>query len=247
LAEFETNETNSEESGFPMGYILLEGGAEFGGQMAEPDRRAVHLAGGNRARIRIIPAAAAPDENHRQAGENGMRWFHSLGAVDAVFLPLIDTASANEPMVADILQRAHLIYMPGGFPGYLAEVLAGSRSWEAMLAAHQAGAVIGGSSAGAMILCEHFFDPQADSLRPGLGLISGACILPHHDTYGHTWAPRLAAEIPTAVLIGIDEETGIIDEAPGQWQIYGKGGVTLYRQGRKKTCASGESFNLIEP
>jgi len=28
-----------------MGYILLEGGAEFGGQMAEPDRQAIMLAG----------------------------------------------------------------------------------------------------------------------------------------------------------------------------------------------------------
>ena len=28
------------------GHILLEGGAEFGGQMAAPDRRAIELAGG---------------------------------------------------------------------------------------------------------------------------------------------------------------------------------------------------------
>ena len=29
-----------------MGFILLEGGAEFGGEMATPDRRALELAGG---------------------------------------------------------------------------------------------------------------------------------------------------------------------------------------------------------
>ncbi len=28
------------------GYLLLEGGAEFGGQMAEPDLRAIELAAG---------------------------------------------------------------------------------------------------------------------------------------------------------------------------------------------------------
>jgi cyanophycinase len=229
-----------------MGYILLEGGAEFGGKTAEPDRRAMQLAGGTKARIRIIPAAAAPDKNHRRIGEKGMRWFHSLGAVDAVFLPLVDRTSADEPMVADILQRAHLIYMPGGFPGYLCEILAGSRCWQAMQSAYRSGAVIGGSSAGAMVLCEHFYDPQTESLRPGLGLIPGACILPHHDTYGSEWAARVAAQIPEAVLIGIDEETGIIDETPGQWHVYGKGGVTLYRNGTKTSHPSGESFKGVE-
>ena len=38
-----------------MGYILLEGGAEFGGQMAEPDRQAIMLAGGPDKPISIIP------------------------------------------------------------------------------------------------------------------------------------------------------------------------------------------------
>ena len=57
-----------------MGHILLAGGAEFGGQMAAADRRAIELAGGPTAPIAIIPAAAAPDHNHQRAGANGVRW-----------------------------------------------------------------------------------------------------------------------------------------------------------------------------
>ncbi len=38
-----------------MGYLLLEGGAEFGGAMREPDLRAIELAGGFEAPIRIFP------------------------------------------------------------------------------------------------------------------------------------------------------------------------------------------------
>jgi hypothetical protein len=64
-----------------MGHILLEGGSEFGGQMEECDRRAIQLAGGVGARIRIVPTAAVPDDNHQRAGENGVRWFRSLGVV----------------------------------------------------------------------------------------------------------------------------------------------------------------------
>ena len=62
-----------------MGYLLLAGGAEFSGRMIDADRRAIELAGGNAARIDIIPAAAAPDDNHRRAGQNGIHWFTKLG------------------------------------------------------------------------------------------------------------------------------------------------------------------------
>ncbi len=64
-----------------MGTLLLEGGAEFGGHMREPDIKAIELAGGWDAPIRIVPAAAAPDQNDQRAGKNGIRWF-TLGARD---------------------------------------------------------------------------------------------------------------------------------------------------------------------
>jgi cyanophycinase len=81
------------------GYLLLEGGAEFGGQMSEPDRRAMALAGGGDAPISIIPTAAAPDNNYRRAGNNGVNWFQSLGATNVAWLPLIDKASANDASI----------------------------------------------------------------------------------------------------------------------------------------------------
>jgi cyanophycinase len=230
-----------------MGYILLAGGAEFSGPMAKPDRRAIELAGGSGARISIIPAAAAADNNHRRAADNGIRWFKKLGAVNVAALPLIDRKSADHPAVIEALQRSKLIYMLGGFPRHLAQSLNGSRSWQAILAAHQAGAVIAGSSAGAMILCDHYYDPYEKNIFGGLGLISDACILPHHDTFGKSWAPGLAQRLPGVVLIGIDEHTGMLNDGPAhQWQIYsdGAGGVTLYKNGRQMQVAPNTHFDL---
>src|SRR5512147_268122 len=109
-----------------MGYLLLEGGAEFGGSMRDPDRRAIELAGGFNAPIRIIPTAAAPDNNQQRAGNNGIRWFQSLGAKDVVSLPLIDKASANDEKIAQSLREAKLIYMLGGFTHYLGQTLKAS-------------------------------------------------------------------------------------------------------------------------
>ncbi len=93
----------------PGGYILLAGGAEFGGQMAIPDTEALAAAGGPAAPVVIIPAAAAPDRNDVRAGQNGVRWFQGLGAERVEALPLVDRASADDPAIAVRLRRAGLI------------------------------------------------------------------------------------------------------------------------------------------
>lgn len=240
------------------GWVILEGGAEFGGQMAMVDRRALDLAGGPGAAVRIVPTAAAPDNNHRRAGQSGVRWFQSLGATNVAAVALVDRASAEDPEVAADLAGAGLVFLLGGFPRYLGETLAGSACWAAVLRAHAAGAVVAGSSAGAMVLCERYYDPERREVCPGLGLVPGCCVLPHHATFGRTWAGRLAAELPGLTLVGIDEQTGLIDEGveqagradlagegPGRaWRVYGGGAVTLYRAGQGRSVAAGEVVAL---
>jgi cyanophycinase len=228
------------------GYILLEGGAEFGGLMSEPDRRAITLAGGPDAPISIIPTAAAPDNNHRRAGNNGVNWFRSLGATHVEVLPLIDKASANDETIAASIRRSRLIYLLGGFTGYLGETLANSASYHAMLTAYDAGAVIAGSSAGAMVLCQYYYDPAKRRIAEGLDFVPNACVLPHHNTSGKNWARQLAQLLPNAVLLGIDERTGMIDDADGGkkigWHVYGQGAVTVYRDGKPTVYTAGQTF-----
>jgi len=229
------------------GYILLEGGAEFGGLMSEPDCRAIELAGGPDALISIIPTAAAPDNNHQRAGRNGLNWFKSLSAQRLEVLPLIDQASANDPEIVARLSQSRLIYMLGGFTGYLGQVLTNSASWQAMLKAYEAGTVIAGSSAGAMVLCQYYYDPGSAKVVQGLGLVPNACVLPHHNTFGKGWAKLMTVNLPDAVLIGIDERTGMLDDGDAGrkigWHVYGEGSVTIYRNGEPTIYKAGESFN----
>jgi len=89
-----------------------------------------------------------PDKNHQRAGQSGVRWFERLGARHVTLLPLIDQASANQFSVASALRQSRLIYLLGGFPHYLAQTLAGSLSWQAMLEAYDTGAVIGAAVRG---------------------------------------------------------------------------------------------------
>lgn len=228
------------------GYILLEGGAEFGGLMSEPDLRAIELAGGFDSPISIIPTAAAPDNNHRRAGNNGVSWFHHLGARHVEALPLIDKASANDEAIANVIKQSRLIYLLGGFTGYLGETLMQSACWQAMLAAYEAGAVIAGSSAGAMVLCQYYYNPGKQQLAEGLWLVPNTCVLPHHNTFGKNWASRLSQLLPHAVLLGIDERTGMLDDGEAGrktgWRVYGQGSVVIYRNGASIVYHSGETF-----
>ena len=226
-----------------MGYLLLAGGAEFGGAMREPDLQAIELAGGVDAPIRIIPTAAAPDKNHLRAGNNGILWFRSLGATDVEPVLLINKESAKNPEIADTLRKAKLIYMLGGFTHYLGQTLKDSKAWQAVLEAWGNGAVISGSSAGAMVMCEYYFDPGGNKVEYGLNLVPNTCVFPHHNTYGKNWAGKLKAFLPSVVLLGIDECTGMLTEGRA-WHVLGGGVVTLYRSGEIEVYESGKTFLL---
>lgn len=228
-----------------MGYLLLEGGAEFGGRMRDPDLRAIELAGGLNTPLRIIPTAAAPDRNHVNAGNNGVRWFQGFGASDVVSVPLIDKSSANDEAIIKSLREAKLIYLLGGFTHYLGQTLKGSLAWDAAVEAYQNGAVIAGSSAGAMVMCQFYYDPGSGKIVEGLNLVPNSLVLPHHDTFGRNWAPGLTREILQVTLIGIDEQTGMIDDGENNsWKVYGRGDVTLYRQGSVELYKAGNTFSL---
>jgi cyanophycinase len=158
---------------------------------------------------------------------------------------LIDRASANDEEIAKSLREAKLIYLLGGFTHYLGQTLKDSLAWSAALEAYQNGAVMAGSSAGAMVMCEFYYDPSAGYVHEGLSLVPNSLVLPHHNTFGKSWAPRLSMQLPNGTLIGIDEQTGMINDGEdGTWNVYGAGEVTLYRGGGVERYKMGESFSI---
>jgi cyanophycinase len=213
------------------GYRVLAGGAEFTAAMAAADRRALELAGGRAAAVRIIPAAAAADHNHQRAGARGTAWFRSLGAVDVAVVPLIDRRSAADAAVVDQLAAAQLIYLLGGFPGYLLAALQGTPAWRAVDQAYLGGAVLAGSSAGAMVLGRMMLEPTTLQLQPGLDAVA-CCVVPHLDDFGAPWLRQLAAQQPELPLLGIAAGSALIDDGPdGQWRQYGRGPLAIASAG----------------
>ena len=226
-----------------MGILLLEGGCEFQGKMEEPDRKALVLAGGINAKVVIIPTAAAPDNNSKRAGNIAIKWFRTLGARDIFSLPIIDKKSADDPGLSGELDDANLIFILGGFPGYLEHTLKKSRCLNALLNAYDKGAVLAGSSAGAMVLCEWYFDPKVKEIKKGFGILKGTILIPHHNTFGHSWHSAYFDTISDIRCIGIDEQTGMINQDGNhRWAVFGKGKVTLYFKSSVVTYDAGQTF-----
>lgn len=67
---------------------------------------------------------------------------------------VIDPASAGVATIAGWLAGADLVYLPGGDPDAVVEILAGTLAWRSVQAARSRGAAVAGASAGAMALGE---------------------------------------------------------------------------------------------
>jgi cyanophycinase len=162
-------------------------------------------------------------------------WFHRFG-LGLLELAVYTRTQAQDPELAKLAAGAGFCYIAGGDPGLVAKVLRESPVGDAIIAAWRHGAVVAGSSAGAMALCSETLVRQSfpghtqRRALPGLGVVPHAAVLPHHDTFGQKWYPSARAALPDTVLVGIDERTSALWEA-GLWRCLGAGGVTVYVPG----------------
>jgi cyanophycinase len=206
-----------------MGLVALVGGNEFRRESDPLDLALLARAGGPGVAVAILPTGAT-NENPEVVGENGIRHFTRLGAAPEKLL-VVDADSANDPALAAAIAAHAVIYITGGDPAYILETLGGSLAWQAVLAVHQRGGLVAGSSAGAMLLGEQMW--RFDGWTPGLNLAPGLAVLPHHATLSKRWAvSHMRAALPPGVtLVGIDEATALLlPEA----RVLGAGHVTLY-------------------
>jgi cyanophycinase len=213
------------------GVIALHGGGEFlPGD--EPFLRAIvgeARRGTGAIRIAVVPTAAARGRADL-AGANGVgaleRVALGLGvAVEAEVVPVLDAASAADPVLAARLAGAGLIHLPGGDPDLIPALYPESAAWTAILAAHERGAVVAGASAGAMALAAVTWTPRG--IVAGLGLVPGLLVVPHADA--GVWGrivERYRDLRPAGLgVLGLAERTGIIGRPGSPWEIAGEGAV----------------------
>lgn len=233
------------------GPVALVGAGEFLASMADFDRLLLAATGRPRPRVAVVPTAAYPDgeDAFRRRAALGADHFSSLGAeVEAVLVR--DRSDADDPVNAQAVGEADLVYFSGGRPAHLLETLAGSRVWAAAQAAHARGAVLAGCAAGAMVLAGR----QLVLRRPvpalplrwqdALGVVPGAAVLPRYDAWPEPVSALLVLAAPRdTTIIGIDEETAILG-LDGSWQVHGRSRVTVWRGRGRVRHRAGDVFRL---
>jgi cyanophycinase len=230
------------------GLLALVGGDEFNPGNEEQDRLLAGAAGPGPAYV--VPTAAARG-GPAQAVAHATRWFAELG-LQLEELPVLKRTDANSKPLAEQARAGGFFYLVGGDPGHVAEVLRGSRVWSAIFEAWSGGAVLAGSSAGAMALCAHSLIrrtwPNRFERRPtdALGVVPDSAVLPHFDTFGHRWIESAQRELPGLTLIGIDERSAAVWQ-DGRWRAMGPGSVTVIRKHTATFASGSEIAGLPQP
>ena len=220
-----------------MGRIALVGGDEFRDGCESMDLEILSAAGPVRPKVLIVPIAAAR-QNPSKAAANGVAYFEGLGA-EADSLMVLDSDDADDDRLVSRVGWAQVIYLTGGDPAHLLEVLRGSRLLDAIRSAVAGGAVLAGSSAGAMVLGSWM---RYGGVCPALGLLDGLAVFPHHERSSPDMvADELAeASYPESSVLGVDAGSGCLGGRDG-WRVVGKGSVVLYSLGTWRRFQSGES------
>ncbi len=210
------------------GALALIGGQEWNAGCRDFDAALLERAG--TSEVLVIPAAAAFEQPDAVI-ESARHYFESLGA-NVRSLPVLhrDDAEADEP--ADVVADAAFVYLTSGSPMHLRSVLIHSRLYEAIVGAHERGAVLAASGAGGRVLCDPMVDPRGGAYTVGLGLVPGLAFFPFRDTApAHLWERSVDLLPREAVLAGVDEQTALVREADGTWRVAGAGTVSIYDDG----------------
>ena len=212
-----------------VGPLALVGGGEWR-DGCEFDGDLLGASGGTE--VVVLPTAAAY-EHPGHAVERATRWFDKLGATVRPVLAVDRSGARDEANVAAV-REAGFVYLSDGSPLHLRSVLMHSPLWDALVAAWQGGAVLAGSGAGAMVLCDPAVDPRGGAFTLGLGLLDRLAVVPRADTWSEDKLHRTLQLTPAGVaLVEVDERTALIRDPDGTWHATGVGAVSVWLDGKE--------------
>jgi cyanophycinase len=206
------------------GTLALVGGGEWLDGCTF-DAELLEASGGRE--VVVLPTAAAYEHPQRLV-DAAAAWFEPMGA-KVRGLNVLGRRDAVNPEMAAVVRDARFVYLAGGSSMHLRSVLKDSALWDALVGAWTDGAVLAGSSAGAMVLCDPMVDARGGAFTLGLGLLQGMTVVPHFDGWSQEKADRTLQLAPKGLLVvGVDEGTALIRDPGGAWRCTGAGGATVW-------------------
>ena len=236
------------------GSLALVGSGEYLPAMAQFENSLVAdgVKNGKEARFLQIPTAAGRESSDRLEywKELGLRQAKNIG-VEATYLPIFTREDAFNQEYIDAVANSALMYMSGGDPHHLAQVLIDTPLWDAILENWKTGASLAGCSAGAMVLSAHIPNFRLLKKVPtqGLNLLPEVRVIPHFNKF-FKWIPESAAKVllhvpDNSILIGVDELTAIVKRSGDtEWVVVGEAKVHVLKGLPDQQLHDGERINL---
>ena len=239
------------------GSLALVGSGEYLPAMTEFEKSLVQdgVKNGKESRYIQIPTAAGRESVDRLEywKELGLRQAQTIG-VEATYLPIYTREDAFNQKYVDSVKNSALMYMSGGDPHHLAEVLIDTPLWSAIVENWRTGASLAGCSAGAMVLSAHIpnFRLLKKTATQGLNLLPEIRVIPHFNKF-FKWIPESAAKVllhvpDNSILIGIDELTAIVKRSGDtEWVVVGAAKVHVLKGLPDQQLHDGERIKLPPP
>jgi cyanophycinase-like exopeptidase len=239
------------------GSLALVGSGEYLPAMAEFEKSLVHdgVKNGKEARYVQIPTAAGRESTDRLEywKQLGLTQATAIG-VEATYLPIYTREDAFNQKYIDAVANSALMYMSGGDPHHLAEVLIDTPLWSAIIENWKTGASLAGCSAGAMVLSAHIpnFRLLKKTATQGLNLLPEIRVIPHFNKF-FKWIPESAAKVllhvpDDSILIGVDELTAIVKRSGDtEWVVVGEAKVHVLKGLPDQQLLDGERIKLPTP
>ncbi|MSV30320.1 MAG: hypothetical protein EXQ52_16495 [Bryobacterales bacterium] len=253
-------------SGPAKGILIVDGG---GTSKAVVDEF-VRLAGGQKAKIAVIPTGAS---SLRFGGDKtilNLDWPRSrpewtiyekhlrelFGAGAITILHTRDRAVANSEEFAEPLRTATGVFLGTGNAGRHAAAYLGTRTQTALKDLLDRGGVIMGSSAGSIILGSFIVRGRPDKPllmarghTQGFGFLENVAINPHLTSAKRdNELVNVCDENPFVLGLGLDDDVALLVRA-NRFDVIGKGGVAVYDNLPKEGAwyywlKPGDSFDL---
>ena len=201
-----------------------------------------------------IPTAAGRESDDRldfwkQLGKTQA----DLLGVESIYLPIYTRDDAFKAEHVEAISNSALMYMSGGDPHYLSEVLIDTPVWAAMQENWRTGASLAGCSAGAMVLSTHIPNFRLLKKAPsaGLNLLPEIRVIPHFNKF-FKWIPESAAKVllhvpDDSILIGVDELTAIVKRSGVEhWVVVGAAKVHVLKGLPDQQLSDGEVIHLVK-
>jgi cyanophycinase len=215
----------------PKGTLIIIGGHED----KEGDRDILTEVAKQSAKDRNLVILTVATSMPEEVAAEYKKVFQSLGATKVKTVDIRTRDDAMDPARVEICSKADVIFFTGGDQLRITSQIGDSPIFQCLQDIYMNGGTIVGTSAGAAAMSETMvISGSSDkshemfglNMAPGLGFIKGAVIDSHFAERGRIG--RLLGAVsqnPKNLGIGIDEDTAMIVDPDGTFEVMGSGAI----------------------